>query len=68
MEIVGEAASRVSPECRAAMVMIPWKDLIGMRNRLIHAYFDINRKVLWQSVKDEMPTLIAEIENALLQD
>lgn len=45
IEIVGEAASRVSADARAAMPGVPWSAVIGMRNRLVHAYFDINRGI-----------------------
>ena len=57
LEIVGEAASRVSPECRTECSEIPWADIVGMRNRLIHAYFDINLEIVWRTVSEELPVL-----------
>jgi uncharacterized protein with HEPN domain len=42
IEIIGEAATRITDECRKDLSQIPWGSIIGMRNRLIHAYFDIN--------------------------
>lgn len=62
VEIIGEAATSVSKECREKYPEIPWRSLIGMRNRLIHAYFDINLDVVWQTVTEDLPTLIAALE------
>lgn len=62
VEIIGEAATNVSKECREKHPQIPWRNLIGMRNRLIHAYFDINLDVVWQTVTEDLPSLIAELE------
>ena len=50
IEIIGEAASRLTPELRQAHSDIPWQDMIGMRNRLIHAYFDVDLDLVWQTV------------------
>ena len=57
IEIVGEAASRVGAETRKSAPDIPWEQIGGMRNRLIHAYFDINRDVVWRTVTDDLPRL-----------
>lgn len=65
IEIIGEAASKVSPECRSELPAISWTDVIAMRNRLIHAYFDINLDIVWQTVKEELPPLIIELEKVL---
>jgi uncharacterized protein with HEPN domain len=45
VEVIGEAASKVSPETRTATPSVPWSAIIAMRNRLIHAYFDINHDI-----------------------
>lgn len=47
IEIVGEAASKISDEARAEMPELPWASIVGMRHRLVHAYFEINRDILW---------------------
>jgi len=65
IEILGEAASRVSPEARAECPNVPWTDIVAMRNRLIHAYFDINRDIVWHTVTEELPPLIAELEKVI---
>lgn len=49
VEIIGEAASKLSPECQSEFPAIPWKSIINMRNRLIHAYFDINLDTVWST-------------------
>jgi len=65
IEILGEAASRVSTEARAECPNLPWTDIVAMRNRLIHAYFDINRDIVWHTVTEELPPLIAELEKII---
>lgn len=65
LEIIGEAAGRVSQECREAQSGIAWNDIIGMRNRLIHGYFDINLNIVWKTVTEELPPLIDELERIL---
>ncbi|MBI4620942.1 MAG: DUF86 domain-containing protein [Desulfobacterales bacterium] len=64
-EIVGEAAANVTAACREELSQIPWSNIIGMRNRLIHAYFDINLDILWSTAIDDLPPLIAELEKIL---
>jgi uncharacterized protein with HEPN domain len=61
IEIVGEAAAQVSPEGRAACPRLPWPDMIAMRNRLIHGYFDIDLDRVWDTVKDDLPPLVNEL-------
>ena len=61
IEIVGEAASRISEETRAAHAEIPWKAIIGMRNRLVHAYFEIDPQIVWQTVTEEIPAVLPQL-------
>lgn len=65
LEILGEAAANLSDDFRRDNPQFPWGDIIGMRNRLIHAYFDINLTIVWQTVTDELPPLILELETLL---
>ncbi len=67
IEIVGEAGARVSEEGRAAVPDVPWREIVAMRNRLIHAYFDVDLDIVWQTVKQDMPPLIATLKDALSQ-
>lgn len=62
IEIIGEAAANVTKECRKDFPQIPWLNIIGMRNRLIHAYFDINLDIVWKTVTEDLPPLIIELE------
>src|SRR5450759_4059720 len=59
VEIIGEAAYQVSQTSRNQLPNIPWDDIIGMRHRLVHAYFDINLDILWRTVQDDLPPLTA---------
>lgn len=65
IEIIGEAASRVADETRVARPGIPWAAIIATRNRLIHAYFDINLDVVWETVVDDLPALEKRLVEAL---
>jgi uncharacterized protein with HEPN domain len=61
IEVLGEAASKISEETRATHTGIPWRAIIGMRNRLIHAYFEINTEIVWQTVTQEIPALLPQL-------
>ena len=65
VEIIGEAATRVSQELADANPQIPWAKAAGMRNRLIHAYFDIDFDILWETVVTAVPALATELERLL---
>ena len=65
MEIIGEAAGRVSDDYRAARPDIPWAQVIGLRNRLIHGYDTLDFDILWDIVSLDMPILVAALEKAL---
>ena len=54
LEIIGEAAVKITKETRETLPNIPWENIAGMRNRLIHAYFDINLDRVWDTVKDDL--------------
>ena len=58
IQIVGEAASKISRGTRSAEPSVPWAQIIGMRNRLVHAYADIDHDVVWKSVTEEIPALL----------
>ncbi len=65
VEIVGEAASRLGAEFRSAHPELPWKAIVAMRNRLIHAYFDVDRDIVWNTVAVDLPFVIRAIETML---
>ena len=62
IEVIGEAASRISTEFREEHPDIPWQKIIGMRNRLIHVYFDVDYNVVWQTIKENLPPLIEKLQ------
>ncbi len=61
VEIVGEAASQVSRETRDRSPQVPWAEILGMRNRLIHAYFKINTAIVWETVREDIPALLPQL-------
>jgi uncharacterized protein with HEPN domain len=62
IEVIGEAASRLSPEFQQAHPEVPWPVIVATRNRLIHAYFDINLDIVWNTVVQDLPPLIETLE------
>ena len=64
-EIIGEAASTVSNQLKENFPAIPWKEMIGMRNRLIHAYFDINYDIVWKTTQEALPKSIKDLSEAI---
>ena len=62
LEVVGEAAGRVSSSFRARHPQIPWRDITGMRNRLIHGYGDVRIEMVWMAARDKLPELIAALQ------
>ena len=65
VEIIGEAATRVSTETRLECPEIPWQDIVAMRHRLTHGYYDIDLDIVWSTVTDDLPPLAAELERVL---
>ena len=61
LEVVGEAAARTSPATRSAIPGIPWSQIIAMRNRLIHAYAEVDLNIVWTVINRDLPPMIAEI-------
>ncbi len=58
VEIIGEAAHRVSESCRGRYTDIPWRQIVGLRNRLIHGYDSIDLDVLWEVLTGDLPPLV----------
>lgn len=65
LEIIGEAANGISDELKETHSHIPWHQMTSMRNRLIHGYFDVNLDVVWQTVKNDLPSLVQQVKNML---
>jgi uncharacterized protein with HEPN domain len=62
IEVLGEAAGRISDPTQRAHPEIPWKAIIGMRNRLIPAYFDVDPNLVWIAATQEVPMLRARVQ------
>jgi uncharacterized protein with HEPN domain len=68
IQIVGEAASKISAEFREQHSQIPWMLITGMRHRLVHAYFDIDHNILWATATDSVPELLVQVDGLLASD
>lgn len=65
IEIIGEAAAQVKADCQRQYPGIPWAVMKAMRNRLIHAYFDVDLDQVWDTAVRDLPALIAELKKIL---
>jgi uncharacterized protein with HEPN domain len=65
VEIIGEAAARVSPAIQLKHASIPWPQIIGLRNRLVHGYDAVDLDILWNIVQTDLPLLIEQLETAI---
>ena len=63
--VLGEAAARVSDDLRERLPSIPWREVIGMRNHLIHGYDDVEHETVWRVLTEDLPPLITELERVL---
>lgn len=61
LEVIGEAAGKVSPGFRASRPDIPWREMTGLRHRLIHGYDDIRLDIVWRVTTERLPDLIAAL-------
>ncbi|MBM4395565.1 MAG: DUF86 domain-containing protein [Deltaproteobacteria bacterium] len=62
IEVIGEAASRVGPDFRARHPEVPWAAIVAMRNRLIHAYYEVDPDRVWDTATVDLPPLVASLE------
>ena len=65
LEIIGEASNKLSEEFKEKHSVIPWGQIIGLRNRIVHAYFDINLEVTWDITEEDIPELKTQITRIL---
>jgi uncharacterized protein with HEPN domain len=66
LQIIGEAARRVSLDFRAAHPEIPWKAIVGMRSKVVHDYLNVDEDIVWETVKEDLAPLVIELERLLL--
>lgn len=65
LQIIGEAARRVSPDFRSVYPTVPRKAVVGMRSKVVHDYLDVDEDVVWDTVKNDLPFLIVELEKIM---
>jgi len=67
LEIVGEAANRIPKQERERHPHVPWAEIIGLRNRLIHGYDEVDFDILWEIVTHDLPPLVASLESIVAE-
>ncbi len=65
IEIIGEAIKNIPKEVKVEYKTIPWKDIVGMRNKITHNYFKIDYEIVWNVVKEKLPALKMQVERVL---
>jgi len=68
LQVIGEAANNVTAESRRAYPAIPWADIIGMRHKLVHVYYAVDLDIVWTTVSEYVPLLLAELQRILGDD
>lgn len=67
LELIGEAATHIPIEVREAHQEIPWRAIIGTRNRLAHGYMSINNSIIWSVIRDAVPALLPALRRLLTE-
>ncbi|MEM9275237.1 MAG: HepT-like ribonuclease domain-containing protein [Cyanobacteria bacterium P01_F01_bin.143] len=68
LQIIGEAARRISPEFRATQPQIPWKAIVGMRSKVVHNYLNVDEDIVWETAKNDFAPLVSELEKILREN
>lgn len=68
VQVIGEAASRVSTEQRARHATVPWRQVIGMRHRMVHHYLEVDLEIVWKVVSEDLAPLIAALERIVSKE
>jgi len=66
-EIIGEAARQIPADLRAAHPQVPWRAMTGIRDKLIHQYFGVDLEVIWRTVHEDLPPLLASLESVQVE-
>lgn len=65
LETIGEAAQHIPDDIKARHKQVPWRGIIGLRNRIVHGYFNIDLEIIWGIVRQELPDLKVQLEHIL---
>ena len=65
LQVLGEAAKKLSPGLRNTTPHLPWQEMAGMRDKIVHDYFGINYDIVWTVIRQELPAILAEIKKLL---
>lgn len=65
LEIIGEAARKIPPSLRQKYPQIPWREITGMRDKLIHDYMGVNATVVWKTITEDLPAIEPQIRQML---
>ena len=65
LEVIGEAARRISPPVQASLPQLPWKAMVGLRNVIAHKYDEIDLSVVWDTAQKDLPSLVRVLEEVL---
>jgi len=65
LQVIGEASNNVTAESRRAYPAIPWADIIGMRHKLVHVYYAVDLNIVWTTVSEYVPPLLAQLQRIL---
>jgi len=68
LQVVGEAVKKLSTPLKQAHSQIPWKEMAGIRDKIVHEYFGINYDVVWTVAQEELPSLLSQIEAIWLEE
>ena len=62
LTVVGEAANRIAKESYAELPQLPWRDMIGLRNFVVHQYEDVNMPIIWDVIQRDLPVVVAALD------
>jgi uncharacterized protein with HEPN domain len=65
LTVIGEAINRLSPELRGRHLGVPWQQIVAVRHRIVHAYFDLDWQILWNAAMDDIPQLREQVSRIL---